>query len=263
MDNPAITGHTVTAFDDEISNLVNQLMEMGGLAKKQLQKSLKALRDEDLELARKVLHRERRLNQLEVKIDASVALLISRRQPVASDLRLVMSISKSVVDLERIGDEARKIAKLALKFYDGIQSPPHSSLLRDVYVMSRLTQDLLADALECLASGDADEALIIARSGEELHNAFSDALRRLSTFMIEDARSIGLLIDVIFLLKALERIGDHAMNLAEYVVYALKGEDIRHLNPDEAHEVVTRSESYELSYEKTSADTSDRESYED
>lgn len=258
MENSAMTGHTVTAFDEEISNLVNQLMEMGGLAKKQLQKSLKALRDEDLDLARKVLHREQKLNQLEVEIDASVAQLISKRQPVASDLRLVMSISKSVVDMERIGDEARKIAKLTLKFYDGVQSPPHSSLLRDVYVMSRLTQDLLSDALDCLANGDADEALILARSGEELHNAFSDALRRLSTFMIEDARSIGMLIDVIFILKALERIGDHAMNLAEYVVYALKGEDIRHLNPEEAHDAVTRSASYE-----STVSTSDRESYTD
>ncbi len=236
--------HTVSSFDDEMNQLHAQIMEMGGLAKKQIQKAIASIKKEDLDLAKKVLKRENKVNNFELNVDASVNRIIALRQPMASDLRHIMAISKCVNDLERVGDEARKIAKITAKFYGGDSTPPNPSLLRDIDNMSKYAQGTLSDALEALSRWDMDSALAIAKSDEELNLAFSDALRRLATYMMEDSRNIGYAIDVVFLIKAIERVGDHARNIAEYIVYAVSGQDIRHMDSEEAHESVADVQNY-------------------
>jgi phosphate transport system protein len=142
-----------------------------------------------------------------------------------------MSLSKAVTDLERIGDEAEKIARMTIKTYDGVSSPPSAKLLRDVTPMAKLATDMLHGCLDALARLDVEKAVNVAND-DELDQEFQSALRRLITYMMEDPRTIGHAISVLFIIKALERIGDHAKNIAEYIIYLVKGKDVRHVSMD-------------------------------
>ncbi|MEZ5577908.1 MAG: phosphate signaling complex protein PhoU, partial [Candidatus Competibacteraceae bacterium] len=172
------------------------------------------------------------INGLQVKIDEDTITLIATRQPVGSDLRLIMSLSKAVTDLERIGDEAEKIARMTIKTYDVVSSPPSAKLLRDVTPMAKLATDMLHGCLDALARVDVEMAVNVARGDDNLDQEFQSALRRLITYMMEDPRTIGHAISVLFIIKALERIGDHAKNIAEYIIYLVKGKDVRHVSMD-------------------------------
>ena len=230
--------HTVKRFDQEMEKLQNLIMEMGGLVEDQIHQAVTALYDEDISLAREVSARDHRVNALEVKIDEEITNMIALRQPMASDLRMVFALSKSVTDLERIGDEAEKIARMTIHLYEDGSSAPQTRLLRDVQNMAQLASSMLRSSLDSLARLDADRALKITRGDGELDEHFRDALRRLITYMMEDPRTIGQAIDVLFIVKALERIGDHAKNIAEYIVFLVKGKDIRHLSDKAAQDIV-------------------------
>ena len=171
---------------------------------------------------------------MEVKADEEIASLLALRQPMGRDLRMIMSLAKTITDLERMGDEAERIARMAVQILDNEQSnAPSNRLLRDVLTMAELATEMLRDCLDAMARLDVDKALEIARGGDqELDNEFQDGLRRLITYMMEDPRTIGQAIDMIFIIKALERIGDHATNIAEYVIYMVKGQDVRHISID-------------------------------
>ncbi len=220
--------HTVKRYDQELATLRNLLMEMGGLVEDQIAQVMQALDDEDVQTARAVIARDNRVNELEIRVDEACVALIAMRQPVASDLRTVMSFYKTVTDLERCGDEATKIARMVAHIYDSASNPPSNRLFRDVVNMFRLASRMLHDSLDALARLDADKAIEICRSDKELDQEFQAATRHLLTYMMEDTRIIGHGLSVIFMVKALERIGDHAKNIAEYVVYLVKGTDIRH-----------------------------------
>ena len=179
-----------------------------------------------------MISRDQIINGLQVKADEDCVSLIALRQPLGSDLRLIMSLSKIVTDLERIGDEAEKIARMTVKTYDGISSPPSAKLLRDVVPMAKLAQDMLHGCLDALARLDVEKAVEVAQGDDELDQEFQSALRRLITYMMEDPRTIGHAINVIFIVKALERIGDHSKNIAEYIIYLVKGKDVRHVSMD-------------------------------
>ena len=224
--------HTVKQFDIQLANLRNLVLEMGGLVEAQIQHAIQALDDEDLTAAREVIARDQVINGLQVKTDEDCVSMIALRQPLGSDLRLIMSLSKIVTDLERIGDEAEKIARMTIKTYDGVSNPPSAKLLRDVKPMAKLAIDMLHNCLDALARLDVEKAVEVAQGDDELDQEFQSALRRLITYMMEDTRTIGQAISVIFIVKALERIGDHSKNIAEYIIYLVKGKDVRHVSMD-------------------------------
>ena len=224
--------HTVKQFDIQLANLRNLVLEMGGLVEEQIKRAIEALDDEDITAAREVISRDQIINGLQVKADEDCVSIIALRQPLGSDLRLIMSLSKIVTDLERIGDEAEKIARMTVKIYEGIGSPPSAKLLRDVVPMAKLAQDMLHGCLDALARLDVEKAVEVAQGDDELDQEFQSALRRLITYMMEDPRTIGHAINVIFIVKALERIGDHSKNIAEYLIYLVKGKDVRHVSMD-------------------------------
>lgn len=220
--------HTVKSYDQQLAHLRGLVLEMGGLVEDQIRRATAALEDEDIISAREVIARDQLVNGLEIKTDEEIATLIAMRQPLARDLRFVIALSKTVTDLERIGDEAERIARMVVHIYDSNASPPSNRLFRDVVTMTRLALRMLHDALDAMARLEVDQALKIVKEDHELDQEFQAGLRRLATYMMEDSRIVGHAINVIFMLKGLERIGDHAKNIAEYVIYLVKGKDVRH-----------------------------------
>ncbi|HXH02765.1 MAG TPA: phosphate signaling complex protein PhoU [Candidatus Competibacteraceae bacterium] len=232
--------HIVKKYDQQLSHLRSLVLEMGGLVEDQIARAVRALDEEDLDTAREVIARDHQVNALEVKVDEETTQLLALRQPLGIDLRMIMSMAKTVTDLERIGDEAEKIARMTVHMYGDDGSIPNSLLLRDVGTMARLASGMLRGALDALARLDTDKALEVAQGDDELDREFQSALRRLITFMMEDHRHIGHAIDVVFVIKALERIGDHSKNIAEHVIYLVQGKDIRHQDADSAQRTARR-----------------------
>lgn len=220
--------HTVKRYDQELASLRNLVLEMGGFVEEQINRAIKALDDEDISAAREVIARDQAANAMHVKADEECVNLIALRQPVGSDLRTVMSMAKTANDLERVGDEAEKIARMVVHIYDSASSPPSNKLFRNVVSTASLAVEMLRGSLDSLARLDVEKAMKVAQRDAELDAEFQDALRQLATYMMEDARTVGHAINVLFMIKALERIGDHAKNIAEYVIYLVKGTDVRH-----------------------------------
>lgn len=223
-------GHTVKRYDAELGQLRSLVLEMGGLVIDQIHVAVKSLQNEDLELARKVVDRDHVVNGLDVKANEQIVNLIALRQPVANDLRLVIAIAKAVSDLERIGDEAVKVARMALRIYDSDTQSPNKKLMRDIRVMAEIARTMLRRSLDAFDRMDLESAVGLAQEDEELDNEFQSAMRRLATFVMEDSRNVGHALNVVFIIKALERIGDHAKNISEYVVFQVKGKDVRHVS---------------------------------
>ncbi len=219
--------HTVKQFDVQLANLRNLVLEMGGLAEDQLKRAIAALDAEDMTASREVIARDRLINGMQLKADEDCISLIALRQPVGGDLRMIMSLANTVTDLERVGDGAKKIARMTLQIYDSVSSPPSAKLLRDVTPMAGLATDMLRDCLDALARLDVEKALAIIHSDDDLDQEFQSALRRLLTYMMEDSRTIGHAINVVFIIKALERVGDHCKNIAEHIVYLVEGKSIQ------------------------------------
>lgn len=230
MDHMSLESHIVKQFDDELESVRTRLMEMGGLVEQQLTQALSAISDLDTEVAEKVLVNEDKVDLMEVDIDEDCILIIARRQPAASDLRLIISITRAVRDLERIGDESAKIAKHAIELADQGGAPSGYSEVRH---LGKAVQEMVHSSLDAFARFDADAALATLKSDRKIDQDYRTALRALMTYMMEDSRSIGRVLNIIWVIRALERIGDHAKNLCEQVVYMVRGQDIRHLDEDE------------------------------
>ena len=224
--------HIFKRFDQELADLNGIVLRMGGLVEDQIAKAMNSLRDADPEAARNVVARDHVVNFLDVQADEQIVNLLALRQPVGKDLRMILSLGKTVTDLERIGDEAERIARMALDIYSSDTQPPDAFLLSDAFRMSALATRMLHDVLDALARLDVDKAIQVARGDTELDHEFQAALRRLSTYIMEDARNVGHIINVTFIIKSLERIGDHSKNIAEYVVFLVKGKDVRHVSPE-------------------------------
>ena len=219
--------HISQQFNEELEQVKNHLLEMGGLVERQVGDAIKSLIEADSELAAKVQDSDKRINQMELDIDEECTRIIARRQPAASDLRLVIATSKAVNDLERIGDESAKIARLAIQLCEEGESPRGYVEIRHIGDrVRRMTQE----ALTAFARLDVDNALTVA---QDVDMEYESAMRELVTFMMEDPRSIKRVMNVIWALRALERIGDHARNIAEDVIYLVKGKDVRHISLDE------------------------------
>ena len=223
--------HTFKQFDLELESVRASVLKMGGLVEEQITRAIDALVTGNLSLADQVITDDTAVNALEVQVDEEVAHIIARRAPTASDLRMLMMVVKTITDLERIGDEAAKIARMAKL----IHQSERLSLPRfnEVKYMSTLVLDMLRKALDGFARLDASNAAAIARQDDEVDEEFRLNLRHLITFMMEDPRTISVSIDILFVAKAIERMGDHAKNMSEYVVYMVKGKDVRHTSPEE------------------------------
>ncbi|WP_020394680.1 phosphate signaling complex protein PhoU [Thiolinea disciformis] len=220
--------HTSQQYNHELEDVRNMALQMGGLVEEQLNKAMRALMESDSQLAEEVVNSDYKVNRLEVQIDEVCAKIIARRQPAASDLRLLISIIKSVTDLERMGDEAEKIARYALTS-QGTSSPAslHSSLRH----LGNEVRDMLRDALDTMARMDAEKAKVVGQSDERIDAEFDYLSRELLTHMMEDPRNIKQSLNTLWCARALERIGDHSRNICEYVIYLVEGKDVRHTAP--------------------------------
>ena len=220
--------HLSTQFDAELSGISNRVLEMGGLVESQVVQAVYALTHFSPETAQQVLQQEARINQLEVEIDHDLSAIIARRQPTARDLRLLIAISKAIANLERGGDEAARIARTVQRLIDAGVSSRLQLLLADLDHESKLATSQLRKALDAFARLDAPQALQVLKSDDAIDRGFEGLMRKLITFMMEDPRTISACIDLVFVAKAIERVGDHAKNLAEAVIYVVKGADVRH-----------------------------------
>ena len=225
MPKMSFENHIMTQFDEELEEIRTQLMEMGGKVEQQLKNAIQAVIKADSSLAEEVIREERLVDEMEVDIDEACILIIARRQPAASDLRFVMMVTKAINDLERIGDEARKIANHAviLSEQDGL-----SQGYKEVRHLGDSVSGMLANALDAFARFDVEAAMKTLEEDAQVDLDYKSALRELVTYMMEDPRSISRAINILWVVRSLERIGDHAKNLCEQIVYVVKGKDIRH-----------------------------------
>jgi phosphate transport system protein len=225
-------GHIFKRYDGELEHLHYLIAEMGSLVVNQLRDALEAFKTRDPLLAQKVVEADAAVDRLEVAADDKIVELIARRCPVSADLRLVIAVSKSVSDLERIGDEAVRIAGLVAQVFgqEG-GSDPNIRMMRDVHRMGEMALTSLWQAIEVFDQWDEAKARRVIENYREMDEEFQADLRHLLTYVLEDSRNIGYAIGVVLVIKALERIGHHAQNLAEYAVFQAQGEDIRHRQP--------------------------------
>ena len=217
--------HISGKFNTELESLRNHLLEMGGKVEQQLITAIDALVKMDSGEAELIVSRDQEVNQMEMAIDDECATIIARRQPTASDLRLVVAIIKVNTDLERIGDEAAKVAKQTVLLAENGNSPSHFVEIR--HIGARVAA-MLNKALDAFARLDADQAIEVVRGDEKVDREYGSAMRSLVTFMLEDPRDIGVILNEMWALRSIERIGDHACNIAEHVVYLVRGRDVRH-----------------------------------
>ena len=217
--------HISGQFNTELESLRNQLLAMGGQVEQQLTTALEALMKLDSGVAESIMRNDREINQMEMTIDDECATIIARRQPKASDLRLVITIIKVNRDLERIGDEAAKVARQAIQLSEGGMSPSSFVEIRHI---GALVGVLLRQSLDAFARLDVTKAIEVVRGDAEVDKEYGSAMRSLVTFMVEDPRNVGAILNEMWALRSLERIGDHACNIAEHVVYLVKGLDVRH-----------------------------------
>lgn len=218
--------HLSSQFDSELGAVSSQVMELGGLVESQIRQAIYALSQFSVEVANQVTTAEARVNAMEIDIDRELSSIIARRQPTARDLRLLIAISKATANLERAGDEAEKIARMVRSI---IQSgAPRSLPSLELRVAADMASGLLRKALDAFARLDTAAALAILKEDDLIDKEFDGFVRKLITYMMEDPRMISPSLDLLFLAKAIERIGDHAKNIAELIIYIVKGADVRH-----------------------------------
>lgn len=223
--------HLSSQFDSELNGVSSRVMEMGGLVESQIRQAIYALSQFSLEAVEQVSVMEQRVNAMEVEIDHELASIIGRRQPTARDLRLLLSISKATANLERMGDEANKMARMVKSI---IESGASRSLpTSDLRVAAELASGMLRKALDAFARLDVKAAVDILKEDDLIDREFDGFVRKLVTYMMEDPRTISASLDLLFLAKAIERIGDHSKNVAELVIYLVQGRDVRHTSFDE------------------------------
>ncbi len=220
--------HLSTQFDTELNGVSSRVMELGGLVESQIRKAIYALSQFSVEVANEVEATEHRVNAMEVEIDRELASIIGRRQPTARDLRLLLAISKTTANLERVGDESAKIARMVKSIIESGSARSLPTL--DLRVSADLASGLLRKALDAFARLDTTAAVSILKEDDLIDQEFDGFVRKLITYMMEDPRTISASLDLLFLAKAIERIGDHAKNIAEFIIYIVKGADVRHVS---------------------------------
>jgi phosphate transport system protein len=221
-----VTEHISKAFETDLDTTRTRVLQMGGLVEAQIQAAIGAYASGAQDLVDQVVENDKRVNGYEVAIDSACSQLLVRRQPAASDLRLIMAISKIVTDLERVGDEAEKIARMARAIHE--HGAQHAQRFPSIRHAAHIAVRMLRQALDAFARLDAAAAAEVLKEDVAIDSEFRSVLRQLITYMMEDPRTITAGVEIIWVAKAIERIGDHAKNLAEQVIYIVKGTDVRH-----------------------------------
>jgi len=218
--------HLSTQFDTDLNVISNNLMRLGGLVESQVSQAIYALSKSSAEVAEEVLEIENEVNALEIEIDHEIASFIARRQPTAGDLRLLVAMSKTTADLERAGDEAAKIARKVTSIVNGVA--PLALPFSELRVCGGLATELLRKTLDAFTRLDVQTAVSILQNDGVFDREFDGFIRKLITYMMEDPRTISASLDLIFIAKSIERIGDHSRNIAEFIIYIVEGRDVRH-----------------------------------
>jgi phosphate transport system protein len=231
--------HLSSQFDAELSAISTRVLEMGGLVESQVVQAVHALTNFSGEIAAQVLKQEERVNAMEIEIDRDLSTIIARRQPTARDLRLLIAISKIIANLERGGDEAARIARAVQRLLGAGMSSRLRLPVSDLEFEAELATKQLRKALDAFARLDIDAALEVLRQDNQIDQEFDGLMRKLITYMMEDPRTISAAIDLVFVAKAIERVGDHAKNISEVIIYVVKGTDVRH-NPVDTVETMMR-----------------------
>ena len=232
MENSNTSQHISHKFDEEMESLRHQVLKMGGLVEQQIGGAVDALTNMDAAAADEIISRDHKVNALEVAIDEKCTRILAKRQPAATDLRMVIAVIKTITDLERIGDEAEKIAKMTLHISE--QDGKFNSRYAGIRHLGDHVKRMVHDVLDAYARLDVDAAIQVLRDDDAADEEYQNLIRMLITYMMEDPRTISEVLDVMWAARALERIGDHAKNIGEYVIYLVKGKDIRHIDIDEA-----------------------------
>jgi phosphate transport system protein len=227
--------HISQQFEKELQDIRSRVLAMGGLVEQQVSDAMDALVTADTELARAVLSLDDDVNALEMSIDEECIQIIALRQPAASDLRLVSAILKIITDLERIGDESVRVAKMAINLAE--KDRPRRNY-RELNTMGNHVRGMLRDALDAFARMDVDMALQVAYQDSEVDEEYETIMRQLITYMMEDSRAVARSIDMIWSARSLERIGDHACSICQHLVYMVEGKDVRHLDADDMDSVI-------------------------
>lgn len=219
--------HISRQYNAELEDIRTRVLQMGGLVEQQIHQAINALVSADTALAEAVATGDYKVNQLEVMLDEECSHIIARRQPAASDLRLVVAVIKTITDLERIGDEAEKIARMAVRLA-GEERPKNNYM--EIQALGNHVRQMVHDTLDAFARLDIEAAIRVAREDERVDSEYEGIMRQMITYMMEDPRAISRTLNVIWAARALERIGDHACNICEYLIYLVKGKDVRHIS---------------------------------
>jgi phosphate transport system protein len=222
--------HISRQYNAELEDIRAKVLQMGGLVEQQIEQALTALTRGDTTLGEAVIMDDTKVNQFDVTIDEECNQIIARRQPAASDLRLVMAVIKTITDLERIGDEAEKIARMAVKLAHEERPKNNYS---EIQTLGNHVRYMVHDALDAFARLDIEAAVRVAHEDRKVDQKYEGIMRQMITFMMEDPRTITRALDVIWAARAIERIGDHARNICEYIIYLVKGRDVRHTSLDQ------------------------------
>ena len=225
------TEHLSKQFDAELEAIRSRVLEMGGLVESQIRRALEGFNSGDRATLDDVIATDHRVNAMEVALDGDCSQVIVKRQPAANDLRLIIAIIKTVTDLERIGDEAQKIARMAKNIHErgGVLAPP----VVEVRHAAERAISMLRRTLDAFARLDCNAATEVIRADAGIDAEFGAIMRQLITYMMEDPRTISTALEIVWVAKAIERIGDHAKNISEYVIYMVKGKDVRHVTLEE------------------------------
>ncbi len=235
MEKKHIGQHISHKFNEEIESIRNKVLVMGGLVEQQTIDAVEAVTMGNIELAEQVVQSDKTVNALEQEIDEDCLLIIAKRQPAAFDLRLLIGISKTITELERIGDQATRIAEMAFKLEE---SNRDFSEFREIKHLSELVRNILHDALDAFARLDIESSVEILARDKEIDQEYVSVFRQLTLSMMEDSRNIKRALNIMNVIRSLERIGDHACNACDYVIYAVKGEDVRHMEQEEVQQII-------------------------
>lgn len=231
-------GHHISQqFNAELEEIRSRVLAMGGLVEEQINNAVQSLVDGNVELGEQVINNDINVNRSEVMIDEECTHIIARRQPTASDLRLVIAVIKTITDLERIGDQAERIARMGIRLAE-MDRPKNN--YNEIQVLGEHVRRMVDGALDAFARMDVEAAIAVAKEDKKVDQEYDGLMRQCLTFMMEDARTITRMLDVMWAARAIERIGDHAKNICEYVVYLVKGKDVRHITIEQMEQEINR-----------------------
>lgn len=237
MDINKIGHHISRQYNEEMEDIRNKVLNMGGLVEQQIEQAAVAFMNSDLEMAEQVIQQDEVVNRLEMRIDQECTEILAKRQPAAFDLRLLLSVIKTINDLERIGDEASKIAEMAIHL-NGTEHKHKSEDYYEIQHLVDLVREMLHGSLDAFARLNVDDVLSITAQDAKVDREYGSIIRQLVSRMMEDPRNVRRTLDVLWTARALERIGDHACNICEHVIYMVKGEDVRHISREELQKKV-------------------------